>query len=266
MRISTVDCRWSSDFFSPKICKKYRLNVYSIMGDKDVPVIFYGCYGVMTKRNIMNHRSLVVIVWSGSDSQRLHEFTEFVDYCVKNKDRVFHIAHSHWIQTDLAHWGLEYIDKVVFPVDLSKFVYESETGNSVYHYGSKQREWYYGTHLMKKIRDRWDPLRSFPNMRITNHGAYTQGYLYDIYKDSFVGVRLTEHDNMALSCVELGLMGRYSIFNGNIPCAIEYGQNYDKYDPGTRQAWCYQDESLKSQVEKDYVVYLHKSAQYLYRD
>ena len=29
---------------------------------------------------------------------------------------------------------------------------------------------------------------------------------------------------MALSCVEMGLMGRKSIFNGNIPCAIPWGR------------------------------------------
>ncbi len=54
---------------------------------------------------------------------------------------------------------------------------------------------------------------------------------------------------MALSCVEMGLMGRWSIFNGNIPCAIPYGHNYTQYDPETRRRWVSQDDSLLGTVE-----------------
>ena len=101
---------------------------------------------------------------------------------------------------------------------------------------------------MKQLRTRWDKLTQYPNIVITVAGAYTKRELYDIYKDCFVGVRLTEHDNMALSCVEMGLMGRYSIFNGNIPCALHYGHHYTTYDNETRQRWVYQDESLLGEV------------------
>lgn len=200
---------------------------------------------------IIGCRGLVVIVWSGSDSQRLHEDTNFVNHCIKNKHRIFHIAHSHWIQTDLKHWGLEYIDRVVLPQDLGQFNYDIQVGDKVYHYGSKDREWYYGTTLMKKIRTKWEAPRNRPKVFITNHLAYSQKELIEIYKSSFIGVRLTEHDNMALSCIELGLMGRKSIFNGNIPCAIPYpAKQYEKYDPETRRRWVFQDESLLPVIEK----------------
>jgi hypothetical protein len=246
--IKKLYCPWDLTFFGPKMKAKFNLEYYSPKSDKKEPVVVFGCYGRGTKADIMNNQSLIVIVWSGSDSVRLHEDTDFVRHCIANKERIFHIAHSHWIQTDLKHWNLEYIDRVVLPVDLSRFQFEPQVGTKVYHYGSHQRQWYYGTHLMKKLRTKWDKSSRLPNVEITNAGGYSQDELYEIYKDCFVGVRLTEHDNMALSCIELGLMGRKSIFNGNIPCAIPYGQNYFSYDPQTRKRWVYQDESLLGKV------------------
>lgn len=249
MRINYLCCEWSLDLFAPRLIKKYNFMRYNHEKHKGEAVVFFGCYGIGTKRWVMNHRALTVIVWSGSDTTRLHEYKDFVDHCKLNSNRVIHIAHSHWIQTDLKHWGLDYIDKVVLPADLSQFKYEPEPGSNVYHYGSKQREWYYGSHLMRKLRTKWNGVGKFPDVVITNAGGYGFDELYEIYKGSFIGVRLTEHDNMALSCIELGLMGRYSIFNGNIPCAIPYGQNYTHYEPMTRKGWVWQDEGLLGVVE-----------------
>ena len=250
MRITKLYCPWDTTNFGPQMLKKYGMEYYDpyARNQRTLPMVAFGCYGKGTKVDIMNHQGLCVIVWSGSDSTRLHEYNEFVRYLLDNSDRVFHIAHSHWIQTDLKYFKIPYIDKVVFPTDLSGYKFEPQIGTRVYHYGSKQREWYYGSHLMRKLRSRWEKPQHYPKVEITNAGGYSREELYEIYKDCFVGVRLTEHDNMALSCVEMGLMGRRSIFNGNIPCAIEYGQNYTTYDPGTRRQWVYQDEGLLGKV------------------
>ena len=225
--------------------KAYKMDKYSPSSDKKAPVVIFGCYGGGTKADIMNHTGLVVIVWSGSDSVRLHEKGHFIQFCKDNADRVFHIAHSHWIQTDLAHFGLKYIDKVVLPSNFDGFSFEKEPGNSVYHYGTHQRSWYYGTDLMRKMSKKWAKGQQFPKIHMSIQTTYKAKELYEIYKDSFVGVRLTEHDNMALSVIEMGLMGRRSIFNGNVPCAIPYPCHpYDRYEPLTRRQWVWQDESL----------------------
>ena len=252
MRIKKLYSPWDTTFFGAQMLKKYNFDgFYSPYNKRDrgQPIVVFGCYGKGTKHDIMNHQGLCVIVWSGSDSTRLHEYGDFVAYIVDNCDKVFNIAHSHWIQTDLDHFGIPYFDRVVFPVDLSGYKFEEQQGTKVYHYGSKQREWFYGSHLMRKLRNKWEKPQQFPKVIITGYGGYGKEELYEIYKDCFVGVRLTEHDNMALSCVEMGLMGRRSIFNGNIPCAISYGQNYTTYDMETRRKWVYQDESLLAKVE-----------------
>ena len=253
MRITKLYSPWDTTHFGPAMLKKFGFDGYydpQSKHDKTKPVVFFGCYGRGTKVDVMNHRGLCVIVWSGSDSGRLHEYRPFVDY-LKSTDRVFHIAHSWWIQKDLEFFGIDYIDRVVLPVDLSGYKFEENVGDSVYHYGAKTREWFYGTHLLKRLRTDWNKKPHYPNIIITAAHAYPKHELYELYKDCFVGVRLTEHDNMALSCIEMGLMGRRSIFNGNIPCAIPYPcAPYDRYDPMWRKQWIFQDDSLLGTVAK----------------
>jgi hypothetical protein len=118
---------------------------------------------------------------------------------------------------------------VVLPADLSRFKFEDKAGNNVYHYGAKERLWYYGTDVMQDLRRRWEKSKLHPKVIITNHNGYNQDELYEIYKSCFIGVRLTEHDNMALSVIEMALMGRPSIFNGNVPGAILYDDARETY-------------------------------------
>ena len=242
--------------FGPAMMKKYNLQIYRPKYEKNEPVIFFGCYSHGAKAWILNHKGLVVIVWSGSDSTRLHEVPEFVAYCIRNKHRVFHIAHSHWIQTDLKEFGLEWIDKVVLPQDFSEFKFSPTQGKNVYHYGSSgNRLFYYGTPLIKKLRDEWKK-KDLPGFYITAPHSYSRKQIIKMYEDSFIGVRLTEHDNMALSCIEMGLMGRYSIFNGNIPCAIPYpNKPYDHYNIKTRTSWVLTDDSVMDFVKPKILEY-----------
>lgn len=256
MKIKRLYAPWDMEYFGPAMMEKYGMEKYAPNNlHREEAAVFFGCYGRGSKIDVKSHIEYgirkgkynpIVIVWSGSDSTRLHEVGWFVDFLKQHKDRIFHIAHSHWIQTDLKHFGLDIIDKVIFPVDLKNFKFEGQKGTSVYHYGEqKVRPWYYGTDKIKELKKKW----ATPNIYITGPGVYRKEEVYEMYKDSFIGVRLTEHDNMALSCVEMGLMGRPSIFNGNIPCAIPYMENpYTYYEPRTRTQWIWQDESLMPKV------------------
>lgn len=251
MRITKLFYPFFNPFWGPRFEKKYELEKYSRFTDKKKPVVVFGCYGGGTKRDLMNHTGMIVIVWSGSDSTRLHEKPDFIQYCLNNAHRIFHIAHSHWIQTDLAHFGLKYIDLVVVPNTFDGFSFEKESGTDVYHYGTHQRKWYYGTHIMDKLEKKWGQNMRYPKIHKTVQTAYKHSELYELYKRSFVGVRLTEHDNMAMSVIEMGLMGRRSIFNGNVPCAIPYPcPKYDRYEPLTRTQWVWQDDSLVGVIGK----------------
>lgn len=242
MRIRQIDCR-SLEFFRPIVMKKWGMTMYI---DKRKPAVFFGCYSHLAKTEIMNNTSLVVVVWAGGDSLRLHENMAFVEYCLNNTNRVFHIAHSWWIQKDLEKFGIPFIDKVILPRNLEPFQYSENPGANVYHYttSDKTRQWFYGTDIVKTLRDKWEKPKGYPGFHMTVSSGYSLGELVQLYEDSFIGVRLTEHDNMALSCIELGLMGRPSIFNGNIPGAIHYPSKEYFYDKELKTRPLFRDEEL----------------------
>ena len=55
-----------------------------------------------------------------------------------------------------------------------------------------------------------------------NHTTYKPDQLDEIYKSCFLGLRLTKHDGLPNTVLELGLMGRNCIHNGNIPNCLNY--------------------------------------------
>ncbi len=200
---------------------KYGLRNYTPDNDKKEPLIAFGCYTKTVTQWLMAHEGLVVIVWSGGDAMHLKKWKYFADWCKANQDRVFHIAYSHWIKTDLDNVGLTYFERPVFPTSLDWLHFEPERGTKIYHYHNRNKGLYefYGTDVVNRLEKR----NKLPFVKTAFGHLKPQSLeLYNAYKSCHTGVRLTWHDNMALSCVEMGLMGRRSIFNGNIPCAIPF--------------------------------------------
>lgn len=220
MRITQLDCETLTTFQQDAM-RKWSMNRYE---DRRLPVVFFGCYNRGPRERIMKHTGLVVIVWAGSDSMNMKNHEYFNQFCRANKHRIFHIAHSHWIRKDLEEVGLEVIDRVILPKDLSAFKYCDNPGKSVYHYTcqDRKRQSFYGTDVVERLITKWGQTKGKPQVHITNFYAMKQEELIHLYEDSYIGVRLTTHDNMSLSCIEMGLMGRPSIFNGNIPGAIPF--------------------------------------------
>jgi len=48
-----------------------------------------------------------------------------------------------------------------------------------------------------------------------------------VYDKCFMGIRLTPHDGLPNTVVELGLMGRRCVWNGNLPNAIPWMKDAD---------------------------------------
>lgn len=215
-------------FFARHIRRKFKLKYMTrdALSMRE-PTLFFGCAGKTQCDMVMAHQGFAVIVWAGSDSMLMDRRGGMAEYFRKNTDRIFHIAHSHWIQSDLKQRNIPYIDRVIFPVEFDKAQFTVEPlGDCVYHYApvTKSREEFYGTTVVKKMMKMNGNNHILPPNKfiITNAGAFPRDKIHLTYRRAFVGVRLTDHDNMALSCVEMGLMGRRSIFNGNIPGAIPY--------------------------------------------
>ena len=224
------------DFYRP-MKAKYGLKdfVYDPGKPTSDPCIFFGFYFNGDRMKMLKQRTgLVVIVWAGSDSMRFHKNYGALNYFKENSDRVFHIAYSHWIKADLDEVGLDYFEIPIFPIAFSKQQFTVEPlGDMIYHYTSSigSHQWFYGTDTMEQIMAAVGNTHVLSNKLLqTNFHAYKRDKLHEVYKRAFVGVRLTSHDNMAISCVEMSLMGRRSIFNGNIPGAIHYEERSEVLD------------------------------------
>lgn len=227
MRITQLTTQLD-DFFKP-MKSKYKMRNYSYSDTykNKEPAVFFGFYFNGDRMKMLRqHEGLVVIVWAGSDSMRFDKNYGALEYFKQNRDRVFHIAYSHWIKADLDAVGLDYFEIPVFPITFSKEQFTVEPlGDYVYHYTSPTgaHQWFYGTDTIEQIQKSIGNTHILSNkFLITNFHAHERSKLHLEYKKAFVGVRLTSHDNMAISCVEMSLMGRRSIFNGNIPGAIHY--------------------------------------------
>jgi hypothetical protein len=223
------------DDFRKPMQRKYKMTnfIYNPSKPTSDPCVFFGYYANGELMKMLRQRTgLIVIVWAGSDSMRLHKTYGALEYFHKHKDRVFHIAYSHWIKADLDAVGLPYFEIPVFPVTFEQFKVEP-LGDFVYHYTSSlgSHQWFYGTDTVQDIQKRIGNNHVLANkFIITNYHAVKRDKVHLEYRKAFVGVRLTSHDNMALTCVEMALMGRRSIFNGNIPGAIHYEDRSEVYN------------------------------------
>lgn len=232
MKIERMLCTIGT--FRKQLYIKYRVPDYNWTdkNEKDLPLFVFGYYLRDDHQHgnlLLNHRGFIVIVWSGSDSMDLDKKVRAVNYFRENKDRIKHIAYSHWIIKDLEAVGLEVVKRAVFPTSFEWLDYVEKHQGNIYHYHPRDRSRYevYGTDIVNNLEKRNSLLRGRFVKTAWGHVKPKSRELFGLYAQCFVGIRLTEHDNMALSCVEMGVMGRPSIFNGNIPCAINYTDKTD---------------------------------------
>ena len=69
-----------------------------------------------------------------------------------------------------------------------------------------------------------DEIKKRTNYNIieTNSKTYNVIELEKIYESCFIGLRLTKHDGLPNTVLEMGLMGRKCLHNGNTPNSLNY--------------------------------------------
>jgi len=199
-------------FFKESFLAKFKLNDYS---SNIKPAVFFGLYKGHHKL-FMQHRSLAVIVWAGTDVLHMKNKPAFLEY-VKNRKRTYHIAISNFIENDLKELGIQFMSLPIIPQNNKGFEAEP-LGKSVYMYTSEKSPHIYGDEILKQVKKQ---LPNFNFIIATAH-TYTREELKKVYKKCFLGLRLTKHDGLSNTVVELGLMGRKVIWNGNTPNALNY--------------------------------------------
>ena len=194
--------------------KKYSLDKYDNFKD---PAIFFSLWGFGL---IKRHEGFAVIIWRGSDIIKMENKLK----SIRKMKNVYHVAISSYIANDLEKYGIKYKFIPIVGVDL-KYFKPFPMGNEIYTYipDSNPKKYYarYGFKIVKKIQKK---IKYKINI-INSPTQYSKKELVDIYKKCFCGFRMTKHDGLPSQVIEMGLMGRKSFYNGNIPGSIKWDKS-----------------------------------------
>ncbi len=188
---------------------KYGFTDYT---DIEKPVILFGFYRTREYEILLKHEGEIFICWQGMDSITIPE------YMIKELKKAKHIAISRWVQEALQKQGIK---SELITATATTDKYETvEQGDSVYFYtniSSEENNVYYGGNLIEEVKK-----ISGYNIITGWYGKFLKTDMVDIYKQCFLNLRLTKIDGFPNTNMEMGLMGRRSVFNGGGACSLEY--------------------------------------------
>lgn len=198
--------------------KVYGLKSWKVRRNYYEPLIVFGMYREEDFEVTARHEGDTVIVWQGMDARNVnpnwilawgfHELTH----------KIKHYAISHWGQRSLKRQGIK---STLLPISATKpKIHVVPRGDSIYTYSSdadKKNGRYYGDHYLDEIKE-----RTGLNIIRATIDTYNKKDLKEIYSQCFINLRLTRYDGCPNTNLEMGLMGRRSIFNGKIPHSIKW--------------------------------------------
>ena len=188
----------------------YGLEEYKSLSD---PTIFFGCYNPPTDFSIiMNHIALGVVVWCGTDAQIINPGKL---RAIASKKNIKHVAMGSFVEADLQKAGIECVKLPLTnaPINPNPI----PLGEAVYTYAPTFRYNYYGGQIIDRLKKETDY-----EIIVTSPKQYTKDELFELYARSFIGLRLTLHDGLAHTAMELALLGRRVVYNDDIPGAIPW--------------------------------------------
>ena len=194
--------------FKEAYLKKFNLVEGS---NRHEPIVLFGMYNPADFQYYLSHTDAMVVVWCGTDSLML---TMDRSKMLKSKYAI-HIAKSNFISTDLDKYGIVH---TVLPISWQlPDLQACPRGENIFHYGNSRRNNFYGESYLSAIQQR-------TGFKIIGAqiNTYTKEQLIEIYRSCFIGLRLTKHDGVPNTVVELGMMGRRCIYNGDLPNAIPW--------------------------------------------
>jgi hypothetical protein len=188
------------------LIEKYGLITYSDFAES---VVFFGMYRQEDFDRFLCCLGKVKIVWFGSDALNISE--DWIEE-LKNAN---HIAVSKQVQATLKAKG---IDSIYYPINAvipNNFPNVPNGDNLFWYYGNAPE--FYGLELVDEIEQKL----SIPIIRV-GYNELNKTELIETYKQCFLNLRLTPHDGCPNTNIEMGLMGRKSIYNGDLPCSIKW--------------------------------------------
>jgi hypothetical protein len=218
----------SISYFSPFFFKIFDLKKYNNTLE---PCVFFGCYDIDDLNKILKHSGYKIIIWAGSDSDyKRRDFAKKALFYLKNTKKIFHIAISDYIYSDLQHYHIP-CKKIPFCIKNIDSYNPVSKGKSIYFYTSIVNPTLYGCMLFSSIYEKLKNKYNFiigtceEQMKYKKHKntrkypflqkAHFYKNMKTVYSDCFVGLRLTKHDGNANTVQELGMYGIKCFYNGD---------------------------------------------------
>lgn len=191
--------------------EKYGLTDYV---DSLSPLVIFGMYRKEDLALFLKHPSEIIVVWQGSDAMSLPD--EWARR-IRSKEAT-HYSISHWITISLANHN---IDSIYAPISATiGKANPIPRGTSVYFYtshSSKESSDHYGEFMIDQIQE-----RTGLNVIVATYESYDKVNLQKVYADCFINLRLSAFDGCPNTNLEMGLLGRRSVFNGLIPGSLKW--------------------------------------------
>lgn len=193
-------------FFKNAFLKKFKLKPLTNFNQ---PAIVFGC----SVPHIMKIKAPVVAVWAGSDALILRANPTYANQ-LNTRNDIKNIAISSFVSNSLKAAGINHQLIPVTPFTYSAFRL-APMGKSAYFYGSTNNEHLYGFDTFEDLRQKTGNKYQFTI--INQASRHNHNNMNDVYRQCFCGLRLTRHDGLPNTVIELALMGRRSAWNGKIP-------------------------------------------------
>jgi hypothetical protein len=230
------------------LIQKYNLTPYEVA---TWDTVFMGMYRQEDLETLATHLGASTIVWFGSDAKDLPE-----DWIKFMQDSV-NIAVSQQVLETLASKGIEAVwcpINAVIPHEWPVV----PNGDKIFWYSGNAPE-YYGESLINEIKERIN----IPIIR-AGHDTFSRDQLVDVYSQCFINLRLTPHDGCPNTNIEMGLMGRRSIYNGDLPASIPWQSVSDICQNIMKEYQCrHLDNSHISKIYHTFVNYERMSTLFI---
>ena len=184
---------------------RYGLGPYT---DPTKPAIFFGCYRNEDVDIMGDHKALAVLVWGGSD------LLTYICHPIVQKVR--HVAGSSMLETKLLSQGIPHHRTNIVPVDLSPFK-PTPLGDKIYAYAPEYRWGFYGGEIIDQLIN-----KGYEIMVARDPAKLSREELALVYKQAYIGLRLTQHDGGSATVLEMGMMGRRCVYYDDMPNAIPW--------------------------------------------
>lgn len=197
--------------FKQGFLEKYKLSDYN---NASQPAIFFGVYK-KTLPAILNHKAPLILIWVGTDCLQAFRQPHVYAPLFQRKDV------KHIVISDVGARTLSFtpIGHKPFHYSITPFTYNEfkpvPMGNKAYYYGL-------GTNPAVYSRQTFDYIKPLlKDHNIAFHEVTDQrtprSNMPGVYAQCFCNLRLTMHDGLPNSVIEMALMGRHSLWNGKAP-------------------------------------------------